>query len=169
MRKNIVMSHFLCVVSLAAIALAAAAQDTLQLRAPSHDPVSLKAADFKALPHITVTIHNPHTNADESYSGVRLAELFAKMSAPLGSELHGKALSGYVIATGADNYRAVFALAEIDPSFHPGEILVTDEMKSKPLDAHDGPFKIIATEDKRPARGVRNLVSLELKMSEEGS
>jgi hypothetical protein len=36
-------------------------------------------------------------------------------------------------------------------------------MDGKPLDAHSGPFKLVVSEDKRPARSVRNLVSIELK------
>jgi hypothetical protein len=39
-------------------------------------------------------------------------------------------------------------------------------MNGKPLDAHSEPFKLVVTEDKRPARSVRNLVSLELKTAE---
>jgi hypothetical protein len=147
----------------------AAKADTLQLSAlSSHNPITLTIADVKALPHITVTVHNSHTNADETYAGVRLADLFAKskMEAPLGGELRGKALSAYIVATGTDGYRAVLALAEIDPSFHPGEVLVADTMDGHPLDAHSGPFKLVVTEDKRPARSVRNLVSLELKMAD---
>jgi hypothetical protein len=119
---------------------------------------------LKAMPHITVTFHNAHTNADETYSGVRLADLLGKLGAPLGSELRGKALANYVIATGSDGYRAVFALAEIDPSFHPGEVLVADQMNGKALDEHSGPFKLVVTEDKRPARSVRNLVKVELNL-----
>jgi hypothetical protein len=126
-------------------------------------PVVLSPEELKALSHISVTIHNSHTNADETYSGVRLSDLLAKLGAPLGSELRGKALASYVVATGADGYKAVLALAEVDPSFHPGEVLVADAMDGKPLDAHSGPFKLVVSEDKRPARSVRNLVSIELK------
>jgi len=108
-------------------------------------------------------MHNPHTNADESYSGVRLFDLLAKVGAPLGNELRGKALANYVVAKGSDGYRVVLALGEVDPSFHPGEVLVADSMNGQPLDAHSGPFKLVVTEDKRPARSVRNLVSIELK------
>jgi hypothetical protein len=50
-------------------------------------------------------------------------------------------------------YRAVFALAESDPSFHAGEV-VADAMDGKPLDTGSGPFKLVITEDKRPARSV---------------
>jgi hypothetical protein len=156
----------LLTVAIVSAHLCAQQSDVLQLRSPFHPPITLRAAELKTFPRVTVTIHNSHTDADETYTGVRLSELLAKMSAPLGSDLRGKALSAYVVATGSDGYRAVLALAEVDPSFHPGEVLVADEMNDKPLDAHSGPFNLVVTEDKRPARSVRNLVSLELKMAE---
>ena len=128
-----------------------------------HKPVVLSAAELRTVSHISVTIHNSHTNADEEYSGVRLSDLLAKLGAPLGSELRGKALANYIVATGSDGYKAVLALGEVDPSFHPGEVLVADTMNGKPLDAHSGPFNLVVTEDKRPARSVRNLITIELK------
>jgi len=152
--------------SLAAQRSAAAPADSLRLRVPNHDPLRLTVADLKSMAHITVTYHNSHTNADETYSGVRLADLLAKMGAPLGDQLRGKALANYIVATGSDGYEAVLALGEIDPAFHPGEVLVADAMDGKPLDAHSGPFKLVVTQDKRPARSVRNLVSIELKSAQ---
>jgi hypothetical protein len=131
---------------------------------PYHDPTEFSAADLMAMPHITVMLHNAHTNADETYSGVRLADLLTKLGAPLGPELRGEALTNYIVATGSDGYQAVLALAEVDPSFHPGEVLVADAMNGKPLDARSGPFKLVVTEDKRPARSVRNLTAVELKL-----
>ena len=137
-------------------------KDVLYLWAP-HNSLRLSLTDLKALPHTSVSFHNPHTNADETYTGVRLSNLLARIGAPLGNELRGKALATYVVATGSDGYKAVLALGEVDPSFHPGEVLVADTMDGKALDAHSGPFKLVVTEDKRPARSVRNLVSIELK------
>ena len=145
---------------------ASTANDSLLLTAAAHDPVKLAASELKALPQITVTVHNPHTNNDETYSGVRVADLLPKIGAPLGKDLRGIALSSYLVATGSDGYKAVFALAEVDPTFHPGEILVADTMNGKPLDAHSGPLKLVVTEDKRPARSVRNLVSIELRSAQ---
>ena len=81
---------------------------------------------------------------------------------PLGKELHGEALACYVVARGSDGYEAVLSLAEIDPAFHPGDVLVADSMNGKPLDEHDGPLKLLVTEDKRPARAVRNLTTIQL-------
>jgi hypothetical protein len=121
---------------------------------------------LQSLPHKTVTVHNPHSNADETYSGVLLIELLKQAGAPTGHDVHGKALAEYVIATGSDGYKAVLALAEAEPDFHPGDVLVADTMDGKPLDAKSGPFKLVVTEDKRPARSVHNLVSIERRTAE---
>lgn len=128
-----------------------------------HEPTRVSPAEVKAMAHISVTLHNSHTNADETYSGVRLSDILTSFGAPLGKELHGEALVDYVVATGSDGYKSVLALGEIDPSFHPGEVIVADAMDGKPLDAHNGPFKLVVTEDKRPARSVRNLVQIDLR------
>lgn len=142
---------------------ASSKDDLVLLTYPYHEPAKFSLAELRALPHTTVTIHNSHTNADETYSGVRLADLLTKLGAPLGAELRGSALTSYLVATGSDGYQALLALAEVDPAFHPGEVLVADAMNGKPLDSHSGPFKLVVTEDKRPARSVRNLTTIELK------
>jgi hypothetical protein len=136
---------------------------TVSAYTAASSPATLSASDLKAMPHITVTFHNTHTNADETYSGIRIADILAKFKAPVGSDLRGKALTNYIVATGSDGYQVVLALAEVDPAFHPGEVVVADTMNGQPLDAHNGPLKLVVTEDKRPARSVRNLVSIELK------
>ncbi len=130
---------------------------------PYHEDVLIKPADFKSFPHTTVTIHNAHSNADETYSGVPLAEILARYGAPLGKELRGIALTSYLVATGSDGYQVALSLAEIDPTFHPGTVLVADSLNGQPLDAKSGSYKLVVSEDKRPARCVRNLVTLELK------
>jgi hypothetical protein len=126
----------------------------------------LSPADFNALPHKTVTFHNVHTKADETYSGVPLTDLLAKFGAPTGDKLRGKGLSEYIVAIGSDGYKAVLALAETDPSFHPGDVIVADTMNGQPIDDKDGPFRLVVTEDKRPARSVHNLVSIELRTAD---
>ncbi|HUD66105.1 MAG TPA: molybdopterin-dependent oxidoreductase [Candidatus Sulfotelmatobacter sp.] len=140
--------------------------DLTLLAYPYHDATGLSLQQLKALPHTTVTINNPHTSADETYSGVRVADILTPLGAPLGKELHGIALTTYLVATGSDGYQAVLALAEVDPSFHPGEILVADTMNGKRLDEHSGPLKLVVTEDKRAARSVRNLTTIELKAAQ---
>jgi hypothetical protein len=142
----------------------ASLKDDLHISAyPYHKDVFLKPAELKAMPRTTITVHNEHSKADETYAGVRLADLLSKLSAPLGKELRGIALSSYWVATGSDGYEALIALAEVDPRFHSGEVIIADTMNGQPLDAKSRPSKLVVTEDKRPARWVRNLVSIELR------
>jgi hypothetical protein len=141
----------------------AAEGSRLQLSAGSdHPPVTFTPADFRALPHVTITVHNGHTNASETYSGVPLDALLAKVNAPLGKELHGEAMTSYLLAAGSDGYSVVLSLAEVDPSFHQGQVLVVDTRNGQPLGDY-GPFQLIVSDDKRPARWVHNLVSITLQ------
>jgi hypothetical protein len=130
--------------------------------APFNGKFSITKEVLNGLPKKSVVLHNPHSNAEEKYEGVLLADLLTKYGAPLGNELRGGFLSYYVLAVGADGYSVVYSLAEIDPSFHPGDVIIADSMDGKPLDTHTGPFRLVSTEDKRPARGVRNLITIEL-------
>src|SRR6202021_3512106 len=136
----------------------ALATATLDLSSPDGRHVTLTADALQSLPRQTVRVHNPHTNADETYQGVELSLLLARLDAPLGPKLRGKALSMYVVAEGTDKYRAIYSLAEVDPTFHTGTIIVADREDGQPI-AKDGPFKLVNTEDKRPARGGRTRAS----------
>jgi hypothetical protein len=127
-----------------------------------HDPVVISPAEFRALAHIAVTVHNSHSNATETYSGVALETLLAKVNAPLGKDLRGEALTSYLIASGSDGYSVVLSLAEVDSSFHDGQVLVADSRDGHPL-GESGPFELIVSEDKRPARWVHNLDSISLQ------
>lgn len=132
------------------------------LAASDHSSVALSPADFHALPHVSITVHNGHSDTNETYSGVPLATLLEKVSAPTGKELRGDAMASYLVATGSDGYAVVLSLAEIDPSFHMGQVLVADARDGQPL-GKNGPFQLIVSDDKRPARWVRNLVSIRLQ------
>ena len=125
----------------------------------TNQAVILKPADIKAMEHVTVTVHNAHANADQTYSGVPLAALLAKLNAPLGDQLHGKAMRTGVVARGSDGYEVLLSLAEVDPAFHGGDVIVADALDGKPIEKN-GPFQLVVSEDKRPARWVRNLVSI---------
>ncbi|MGA2376472.1 MAG: carboxypeptidase regulatory-like domain-containing protein [Candidatus Sulfotelmatobacter sp.] len=143
---------------------APAVEGSLMLSAadPNHAPVVLSPAEFRALPHITITVHNSHTNAAETYSGVPLATLLEKVNVPLGKELDGEAMTSYVVATGSDGYSVVLSLAEVNPEFHAGRVLVADARDGKALEKN-GPFQLIVSDDKRPARWVHNLVSIAVR------
>jgi hypothetical protein len=133
----------------------------LTLRGLDGKTITLSPADLAATPHKTVAVMNHHTNANESYSGVALSDLLAKVGAPQGSDVKGKLFMLGVVAEGTDHYSVLFAIAETDPTIHTGDILVADQMNGQKLDK-DGAFKLVSTEEKRPARWVRNLTSISL-------
>lgn len=143
--------------------MAVSQQDSLAISNETyHAPVSLSPAEFHSLPHVKITVHNGHTNASETYSGVPLNLLLIKVGAPLGKDLRGDTMTTFVLATGSDGYSVVLSLAEIDPEFHPGHVLVADARDGKPL-GKSGPFQLIVSDDKRPARWVHNLASISVQ------
>jgi len=111
------------------------------------------------LPHKTVTVHNTHTNADETYSGVPLFDLLVKLG--VSAKPMGKDMAFYLVAVGSDGYKAVFSVAEVNPNVHDAAVIVADSEGGKPL-AADGPLKLVATRETRPARWVRNLTGIKV-------
>jgi hypothetical protein len=128
----------------------------LTIRALDGKSVTLTPEDIAAMPHKSVTVYNEHTKANETYSGVPLAGLLSKVGVPLGEKVRGKLFMIGVVAEGTDHYSVLYALAEVDPSIHTGDVIVADSVNGQKL-GNDGAFKLVSTEEKRPARWVRNL------------
>ena len=125
----------------------------------------LSVAELQAMPQKTVTVHNEHTKADESYTGVLLGDLLAKYGLPVDKTTHQKMLRSYVVAEGTDKYWVVFSVTEVEGSEHNGEVIVATTMGGKPLGV-DGQFKLVDSGDKKPQRWVRNLKSITVKSAE---
>lgn len=115
------------------------------------------AASLAALPHKSVTVCKEHAKAFQSYSGVPLMELLTRLGVP--DKQHGKDLRLYLVADGSDGYMAVYSVAEVNPDLHDGMVILADAMDGKPI-GDDGPLKLVASGEKRPARWVRNLVAV---------
>lgn len=125
-------------------------------------PLSLSMADLAQLPHKTITASNEHQSAKETYEGVPLTELLARAGVPQGAKLRGPAMATYVLAEGSDGYRVVFSLAELDTDFQDSQVIVADKMNGQPLGDKIGPLRLVAPNDKRPARWVRMLQSIKI-------
>jgi hypothetical protein len=121
------------------------------------------AATLAALPHTTVTVYNEHTKANETYAGVLVIDLLMKLGVP--DKPRGKQFKTYLVAVGSDGYEVVYSLGEVAPDVHDATVLVADSEDGKPI-AEDGPLKMVATGEKRPARWVRNLVAIRVMTAE---
>lgn len=123
-------------------------------------PFALTAADLKKMPRKTLPVVNPHNKKPEIYEGVPLEELLRRAGVPQYEELRGQAMATYVVAEAEDGYKVVFSLAELDSGILDSEVIVADTMDGAALGAKEGPFKIVAPHEKRPARWVRMLKSI---------
>jgi DMSO/TMAO reductase YedYZ molybdopterin-dependent catalytic subunit len=123
-------------------------------------PVTLTGGDLKNMPRKTLRVFNPHDKKNEVYEGVLLEDLLRKAGAPLGEKLRGPSMALYVLVEAGDGYRVVFALAELDSGFLDSQVIVADTMDGAPLGENQGPFKLVAPHEKRPARWIRMLKSI---------
>jgi DMSO/TMAO reductase YedYZ molybdopterin-dependent catalytic subunit len=120
-------------------------------------PLTLSVADLKKMPRKTLKVLNPHEKRDEVYEGVPLQELLRRAGVPQGDSLRGAAMATYVLAKAADGYRVVFSLAELDSDFVDAEVIVADTKDGAPLGPKQGPLKIVAPHEKRPARMLKSI------------
>jgi hypothetical protein len=120
-------------------------------------------ATLAALPHKTITVYNEHAKVNQTYSGVELIDLLT----PLGvdAKAHGKGLRMYLVAEGSDGYQVVYSIGEVTPDVHDGTVMVADTLDGKPI-AENGPIQLVTTGEKRPARWVRNLVSVRVRTAD---
>jgi Oxidoreductase molybdopterin binding domain len=114
-------------------------------------------AALAPLPHKTLTLYNEHAKTNQTYTGVPLIDLLTRLGVP--DKPHGKDFRLYLIAEGADAYQVVYSLGEVTPDVHDATVIVADTLDGRPI-AEDGPLKLVATGEKRPARWVRNLVTI---------
>lgn len=130
----------------------------------SGSEIRVDAAEWARLPRETVQAHDAggpnHAPIHGEFAGVSLRTLLTRMGVPEGPGVRGVALRLYVVAEGSDGYRVLFSLAELDPGIVGTSIIVADRHEGATLDTDEGPLRIIAPGDKRPARWVRGVVRL---------
>jgi DMSO/TMAO reductase YedYZ molybdopterin-dependent catalytic subunit len=126
---------------------------------PKH--LDLSVADLAAFQQQTIHVADEKgTPAD--YGGVPVAEILEKSGAPLGNAMKGPNMAMGLVARAPDGYRVLFSLAEFDPAFSDRVILLADRRDGKPLDNREGPLRIIVPGDKRHARWIRGVDTLEV-------
>ena len=146
-----------------AFARFAASQDLTVVSAPDHVR-TFTSAEFTRMPHtmITATEHGEEVK----FEGVLLRELLKQAGAPIGDRLKGQNMPAFLYFSAKDGYHVTLALAEVDPAFQENQILVADSREGKPLAPEHGPFQLIVPEDKKPARWIRMLERIDVKLPE---
>lgn len=109
-----------------------------------------------------VVMAKAHDEKVHRYSGVTIANLLAKAGLTLGDTAKRSTIKTYVIITAADNYQAIFALAELDPVFANRTIILADRADRKPLMAEYAPFQVIVPGEKKHARWIRQVTGIQV-------
>lgn len=126
--------------------------------APSPFVVPLDAATLSKLPRQTVqaAAHGKTLNCE----GVALDGLLRATGALPTDKLPGAQLARYLLVEARDGYRVLYSLAELDPGTGKRRVLLVDRCNDAALSDEDGPLRLIAPEDTRPARWVRQVKSI---------
>jgi DMSO/TMAO reductase YedYZ molybdopterin-dependent catalytic subunit len=149
-----------CGLLTAGLAWAQDGQPMVQVSGAVKQTLTLSAEDLAKMPRASV--RTTDNGIETVYEGVWLHEVLKRAGVPLGGELRGKALAGYVLAEAQDGYQVVFSLGELNPSFIDNEILLADTANGKALFGAQGRFRLVVPKDKPAARSVRMLTKLEV-------
>ncbi|KRD77544.1 hypothetical protein [Lysobacter sp. Root983] len=146
--------------------VAAAAEPEKNAHAHASDPpqrmapidVALDAAKIAGLPRTTAT--DTAHGKTLSCEGVSLAALLRASGAMPEEPLRGAQLARMVVVSARDGYRVAYSLAELDASLGAREVVLSDRCDGAALDADDGPWRLIAPGESRPARWIRQIESI---------
>jgi DMSO/TMAO reductase YedYZ molybdopterin-dependent catalytic subunit len=120
---------------------------------------TISAKELADLPRRSASVKD-HAGANVTYSGVELAEILRRAEVKLGKDLKGAVLANCVVIQAADGYQVVFSIAEVEPSITGTVVIVADQKNGKPLDAREGPVRLVVPSDKRFARWVRQVTRI---------
>ena len=127
-------------------------------------PLKLSIKELAAL-KISEVKAKDRDGKEHSFKGVMLWTILDSAGVTLGKDLRGENLGKYVLVKASDGYEVVFSLPEIDPDFSEKIILLANEVDGKPLSASEGPFRLVVPQDKKHARWIRQLNSIQILFS----
>jgi hypothetical protein len=121
---------------------------------PALTPATTEAVTYKAA----------GTQVSDTYTGIRLRDLLNDAGGVSVTAAKNDILSKYVIATGADGYKAAFSLGEIAPQFGGQSVLVayTETAGQLGPQGSEGLARMVVPGDNAGGRYVSDLVSLDV-------
>lgn len=125
---------------------------------PSPLSVPLDQATLATLPRTAVVVTAQGKTA--TCTGVRLSALLTRAGVLSAEHLRGPALASYVLVTARDGQRVIYSLAELEPTLGNSNVMLVNQCDDKPLPDDSGPLRLIAPEESRSARWLRQVQSI---------
>ncbi len=146
--------------ALALFAPPALARD-LKVTVAGRDSVVLTPAEVAALPRARATIQVK--GQPVVYEGALLHEALLKAGVVSGERLMGRYLNQVVVLRAADGFSSILSIAETDPVYRANPVILADTVGGKPLDAREGPYRVVVDGDLRASRAPKGVVAIEVK------
>lgn len=121
---------------------------------------TLDHAALAAMPRASVTAAT-HDDKPGEWQGVSLEDIVHRAGVPEGNAMRGRAMARFIRVTGSDGYQVVFSAGELDPAFGNTQVILAEQKDGQPL-TQDGPYRLVVPGDKRAARWVRNVATIEV-------
>jgi DMSO/TMAO reductase YedYZ molybdopterin-dependent catalytic subunit len=138
-----------------------ATQTTIRVLVDGKPPVTLDRQALAGMPRSSVDTPAIHHEPPANWQGVALEDVLQRAGAPSGEQLRGHGMATIVRVTAADHYQVVFSLGELDPMLGNERVLLADTQDGHPL-TKDGPFRLVVPGDKRPARWIHDVTTIEV-------
>lgn len=123
--------------------------------------LELMPQDLENFPSLEVKAKD-RSGKQHTFKGTLLATILDSAGVTMGKALRGKHLVKYILITAVDGYQAIFSLPEIDPEFTLNTVLLTTHVDGEPLPKGEGPFRLVAPQDKQQSRWVREISSIKI-------
>ena len=159
MKKELLKTLPLIILILPLISIAQTKEPVIKVTGEVATPLTIAMQDLQAYKQ-TIVNRKDKEGKDHIYKGVLINDILQKAGATLGENLKGLNLTKYVLAEASDGYKVTFALTELDKAFTDRAIIITTNVDGKALPTNEGPFRIIVQDEKKPARCIRQLISL---------
>jgi hypothetical protein len=124
--------------------------------------VVLSPEALAKLPRQSVRVKDRRANP-ATYEGVALGDVLRSAGVTLGKELRGPRLANCLLVEAGDGYRVVFALPEVDPDMTSKVVLLADRRDGKPLNAEEGPYRVVVPDEKRNTRWVKQVSRISVR------
>ncbi len=137
-----------------------AAQGALRVGLPDGRSVTLTADELRRLARDTVA-YAGHGTTPTRYLAASIPGLLRRVGVMVDS-VRGPRTTWVVVATASDSFRTSFSLGELAEYLGPTRAWLAIGTLEGPLPASEGPYRLIVPTDRRPSRGARMVVALDV-------
>ncbi|GGA47089.1 hypothetical protein GCM10010981_40340 [Dyella nitratireducens] len=129
--------------------------------------MTLDRQALAGMPRMSIDTTAIHHESAAHWQGVSLKDVLQHAGVPSGEQLRGHNMATMVRVTASDNYQVVFSLGELDPMLGNEQVILADTRDGQPL-TKDGPFRLVLPGDKRPARWIHNVTTIDVILGNAG-